>query len=78
MNSEPESKAANEGEAMPESKVKLPPILRLPWPEEGSLHPYAYQKYLKFLAEILKEAPGMYLQSPKSQWFDRGGALSTD
>lgn len=59
-------KVTNESEAMPESKVKLPPILRLPWPEDGSLHSYAHQKYLKFLAEILKETPGMYLQSPES------------
>lgn len=66
MDAGQEHKVTNEGEAMQESKVKLPPILRLPWPEDGSLHPYAHQKYLKFLAEILKEAPGMYLQSPES------------
>ena len=55
-----ECKVTNGGEPMLEREVVVPPILRLPWPEEGSLHPYARQKYLKFLAEIQTEAPGVY------------------
>ncbi len=58
MDAGQEHKVTNKGEAMPEIKVKLPPILRLPWPEDGSLHPYAHQKYLNFLAEILEEGTG--------------------
>lgn len=61
MDAGPEYKAANEGEAMLESKAKLPSILRLPWPKDGSLHPYAHQKYLEFLSEVLKVVPGIYL-----------------
>ena len=48
---------------MIEDTIQLPPILRLPWPKEASLHPHAYENYLEFFTQVLKEPLGIYLAS---------------
>lgn len=57
MGAEPEPKVRSKGAAEPQTEVMLPPILRLPWPEQGSLHAHALQRYLAFLQELHDEVP---------------------
>ena len=57
MDTGSESKAVNEGKAMLERGVVLPPILRLPPVDTDQLELHALDRYLGFLQELYKEVP---------------------